>query len=96
MDQINLPSMSTISETESVGSFAIEPLYPGYGSTLGNALRRVLLSSLEGAAVDYVEIEGVHHEFSTIPSVKEDVIQILLALKTLRFNLATETAELTL
>ena len=96
MDIINLPSTSTITETEFQGSFSIEPLFPGYGSTLGNALRRVLLSSLEGAAVDYVEIEGVHHEYSTIPGVKEDVIQILLHLKTLRFKLETDTAELTL
>ncbi|MBU6389823.1 DNA-directed RNA polymerase subunit alpha [Patescibacteria group bacterium] len=88
--------MSTISETDRTGSFSIEPLFPGYGSTLGNALRRVLLSSLEGAAVDYVEIDGVQHEFSTLPHVKEDVIQILLNLKTLRFKLATETAVLTL
>jgi DNA-directed RNA polymerase subunit alpha len=96
MEQINLPTMSTISETDTQGSFVIEPLHPGYGSTLGNALRRVLLSSLEGAAVDFVEIDGVHHEFSTIPNVKEDVIQILLNLKMLRFKLETPTAELTL
>jgi DNA-directed RNA polymerase subunit alpha len=96
MQQINLPQMSTILETESTGSFSIEPLFPGYGSTLGNALRRVLLSSLEGAAVDHVEIDGVLHEFSTIPHVKEDVIEILLHLKMLRFKLVTETAELVL
>jgi len=96
MDQINLPTMSTILETENTGSFAVEPLYPGYGSTLGNALRRVLLSSLEGAAVDSVEIEGVQHEFSTVPGVKEDVIEILMNLKTLRFKLETESAELIL
>lgn len=96
MENINLPTMSTIQESESHGSFSIEPLFPGYGSTLGNALRRVLLSSLEGAAVDYVEIEGVAHEFSSIPHIKEDVIQILLNLKTLRFKLEEATAELTL
>jgi len=94
MEQINLPTMSTLQETVSQGSFSIEPLFPGYGSTLGNALRRVLLSSLEGAAVDYVEIEGVQHEFSTVPGVKEDVIQILLNLKTLRFSLQGESAQL--
>lgn len=96
MEQINLPNISTIQETDSAGSFAIEPLFPGYGSTLGNALRRVLLSSLEGSAVDFVEIEGVNHEFSTIPGVKEDMIQILLNLKSLRFKLHTENAELNL
>lgn len=96
MEQINLPVTSTILETEMKGLFSIEPLFPGYGSTLGNALRRVLLSSLEGAAIDWVEIEGVQHEFSTIPSVKEDVTEIMLNLKLVRFKMASETAELTL
>lgn len=96
MDTINLPSMTAIRETETNGSFSIEPLFPGYGSTLGNALRRVLLSSLEGAAVDHIQIEGVEHEFSSIPHVKEDVIQILLQLKKLRFTLETDQAELSL
>ena len=67
--------------------FEIEPLYPGYGITIGNALRRVLLSSLEGAAVTQVKIKGVAHEFSTIPGVLEDVITILLNIKQLRFRL---------
>jgi len=96
MEQINLPSTTTISETEKHGSFAIEPLFPGYGSTLGNALRRVLLSSLEGAAIDSVEIEGVQHEFSALPNVKEDMIGLLLNLKALRFQLSGETAVITL
>lgn len=96
MEHINLPTTSTILETDHKGSFAVEPLYPGYGSTLGNALRRVLLSSLEGAAVDYVEIDGVQHEFSTMPHVKEDVVQVILNLKQLRFKLVGEFAELTL
>lgn len=96
MEQINLPTTSAILETEQKGSFSVEPLFPGYASTLGNALRRVLLSSLEGAAVDYVEIEGVQHEFSTIPHVKEDVVEIILNLKQLRFKLAVDAAELTL
>ena len=67
----------------------VEGLYPGYGMTLGNALRRVLLSSLEGAAVTVVKIKGVSHEFSTIPSVMEDVVQILLNIKRLRFTMHT-------
>ncbi len=96
MEIINLPITSPIMETETNGSFAIEPLFPGYGSTLGNALRRVLLSSLEGAAVDYVEIEGVQHEFSSIPHVKEDAVQLILNLKLLRFRLETDEAVLTL
>jgi DNA-directed RNA polymerase subunit alpha len=96
MEDHNLPSLSTVLETDSSGQFSIEPLFPGYGSTLGNALRRVLLSSLEGAAVDYVAIDGVQHEFSTVPHVKEDVVQILLNLKRLRFNLNADEAEMVL
>ena len=96
MEQTLKPGTSTIQETNSHGSFSIEPLNPGYGSTLGNALRRVLLSSLEGAAVDYVVIDGVQHEFSNLPEVTEDVVQILLNLKGLRFMLVGETAELSL
>lgn len=68
----------------------IEPLYPGYGLTIGTALRRVLLSSLAGGAVVAVKIKGVLHEFSTIPYVKEDVVDILLNIKKLRFNVHTE------
>lgn len=68
------------------GKFEIEGCYPGYGTTLGNALRRVLLSSLSGAAVTSVKIKGVTHEFSTIPDVLEDVIQIVLNLKQIRFK----------
>jgi len=67
--------------------FEIEALYPGYGLTIGNSLRRVLLSSLEGAAITRVKIKGVQHEFSTIPGVLEDVITILLQLKQVRFKL---------
>lgn len=96
MEQINLPTTALVSETEILGQFAIEPLFPGYGSTLGNAMRRVLLSSLQGAAVDSVEITGIQHEFSAIPNVKEDVIGVLLNLKMLRFRLQGEEAEITL
>ena len=73
-------------ETETYGKYEASPLPAGYGVTLGNALRRVLLSSLEGAAVTSVQIRDVPHEFSTIPGVKEDVIQILLNLKRLRLR----------
>jgi len=69
--------------------FEIEALYPGYGVTMGNSLRRVLLSSLAGAAVPQVKIKNVPHEFSTIPGVLEDVIQIMLNLKQLRFKIYT-------
>lgn len=73
--------------------FEIAGLYPGYGVTIGNSLRRVLLSSLEGAAVTQVKIKGVQHEFSTIPGVVEDVINILLNIKQLRFKLHTEESQ---
>ncbi len=67
--------------------FEVEGLYPGYGVTIGNALRRVLLSSLQGAAVTEVKIKGVPHEFSTIPGILEDTIMILLNIKNLRFKI---------
>lgn len=69
------------------GIVEIEALYPGYGTTLGNSLRRVLLSSLEGAAITQMRIKGVPHEFSTIPGVLEDVVTIMLNLKQLRFKM---------
>ncbi|MEK7567046.1 MAG: DNA-directed RNA polymerase subunit alpha [Patescibacteria group bacterium] len=75
------------------GVYEIDGLYPGYGHTLGNSLRRILLSSLPGAAVTRVKIEGVAHEFSTIPGVKEDVIAILLNLKKLRFKMTTDETQ---
>src|SRR3990167_8943694 len=65
----------------------MEPLYPGYGVTIGNSLRRIMLSSLPGAAVVAVKIKGVDHEFSTVPNVKEDVIEIILNLKQLRMKM---------
>ncbi|MBP6889765.1 MAG: DNA-directed RNA polymerase subunit alpha [Candidatus Moranbacteria bacterium] len=76
-----------ISLGENHGKFEILGCYPGYGTTLGNALRRVLLSSLEGAAIRSVKITGVTHEFTTVPGVMEDVVQILLHLKQIRFRL---------
>ena len=74
-------------------SFEVEGFWPGYGSTVGNALRRVLLSSLEGAAVTEVKIQGVPHEFSTIPGISEDVLQILMNLKRLRFKSFTNEPQ---
>jgi len=86
-----------VSETEKEGVFEIEGLYTGYGLTLGNALRRVLLSSLPGAAITQIKIKGVEHEFSTIPGVLEDVVEIMLNLKKIRFRFyATEPQVLTL
>ena len=72
--------------SEDCGRFVIEPLEPGYGLTLGNAMRRVLLSSLNGAAVTAVKIDGIQHEFSTIPHMKEDTMEFLLNLKGIRFR----------
>lgn len=73
--------------------YEIEGLYPGYGHTLGNSLRRIILSSLPGAAVTSVRIDGVNHEFSTISGVKEDVIAIILNLKKIRFKLSTDETQ---
>lgn len=87
---ITLPSKpKVISEDEFKGSYEIDSLYPGYGHTIGNSLRRIILSSLFGAAITSVKIEGASHEFSTLEGVKEDVIAILLNLKKTRFKLST-------
>ena len=78
---------------ENRGVFVIEPLDRGFGYTFGNSLRRVLLSSLEGAAVTSVKLEGVAHEFTTLPGVKEDVTDIILALKNMICRLHGESPE---
>lgn len=75
------PVLSNVDATDNSATFAIEPLASGYGQTLGNSLRRVLLSSIEGAAITAFKIDGVSHEFSTIAGVKEDVVEIMLNLK---------------
>lgn len=79
----------TINKKNNWAVFEIEALYPGYGITIGNALRRVLLSSLPGAAITQVKIKGAQHEFSTIPNVLEDVVTIVMNLKQLRFKIHT-------
>ena len=85
---ITLPNKPRIIEEKgNKGTFEIEACYPGYGNTLGSALRRVLLSSLPGAAITGIKIKGVQHEFSTIPYAIEDVVQIILNLKQVRFKL---------
>ncbi len=87
MEKFPLPSKIEVKKGQENGKvFIFEPLYPGYGNTIGNALRRVLLSSLPGAAVQAVKIKGVDHEFSSISHVKEDVVTIILNLKKLKFN----------
>jgi DNA-directed RNA polymerase subunit alpha len=91
---IVLPSKPRIvSEKENSGVYEIDGLYPGYGHTLGNSLRRIILSSLVGAAVTSVKIDGVSHEFSVLDGVKEDVITILLNLKKVRFKLASDEPQ---
>lgn len=91
---IQLPSEpKLVSKEGNKGVFEIGPLYPGYGTTIGNSLRRVLLSSLEGAAITSIKIRGVDHEFSNIPGVLEDVIDIILNLKKVRFKLFKEEPE---
>ena len=77
-------------ETANDGIITVEPLFPGYGMTLGNSLRRVLLSSLSGAAVIGVKIKGANHEFMALPHVKEDVLELILNLKQLRLKMHTE------
>jgi len=91
---ISLPSIVKIVEKKKNRVLLeIGPLYPGFGVTVGNSLRRVLLSSLPGAAITQVKIKGVLHEFSTIPGVQEDVISILMNLKKLRFKLFSEEPQ---
>ena len=91
---IALPSKPRIvSESERGGTYEIDGLYPGYGWTLGNSLRRIILSSLPGAAVTHVKIPGVSHEFSTIEGVKEDAVTILLNLRKIRFKLLTDEPQ---
>ncbi len=85
--------VSEISEDKKYGKFVVEPLERGYGITLGNSLRRIMLSSLPGAAVSQVKIEGVLHEFSSIPGVKEDVTEIIMNIKSLAIRNNSETGE---
>ena len=85
---VTLPSKPrVVKEDEFSGTFEIDNLYPGYGHTLGNSLRRIILSSLPGAAITQVKIDGVEHEFSVIDGVKEDVLNILLNIKRIRLVL---------
>ncbi|HOZ16618.1 MAG TPA: DNA-directed RNA polymerase subunit alpha [Candidatus Portnoybacteria bacterium] len=97
--KISLPlKAKVIKKSDNHAIFEIDNCYPGYGITIGNSFRRVLLSSLPGAAIVSIKIKGVSHEFSTIPNVLEDVVQIILNLKQVRFKIHTDvnsaTAEL--
>ncbi|HIQ96533.1 MAG TPA: DNA-directed RNA polymerase subunit alpha [Candidatus Limivivens merdigallinarum] len=95
MFDFNKPKIeiAEISEDKKYGRFVVEPLERGYGTTLGNSLRRIMLSSLPGAAVSQVKIEGVLHEFSSIPGVKEDVTEIIMNIKSLAIKNNSETNE---
>lgn len=89
-----LPSKPRIVlEEESKGVYEIDGLYPGYGHTLGNSLRRIILSSLPGAAITSIKIAGVDHEFSTMDGLKEDIVTVLLHLKKVRFKLLSDEAQ---
>ncbi|OGH76465.1 MAG: DNA-directed RNA polymerase subunit alpha [Candidatus Magasanikbacteria bacterium RIFCSPHIGHO2_12_FULL_41_16] len=92
MDHILLPSTIEFKDTDNpkIGILVLSPCHQGYGTTLGNALRRVLLSSIPGAAVEAVKIDGVDHEFSAIPGTLEDVVQVILNLKQLAVILHTD------
>ncbi|MBB5265795.1 DNA-directed RNA polymerase subunit alpha [Catenibacillus scindens] len=85
--------IAQISDDNRYGRFVVEPLERGYGITLGNSLRRIMLSSLPGAAVSHVKIDGVVHEFSSIPGVKEDVTEIIMNIKSLAIKNTSETSE---
>ncbi|AOZ97062.1 DNA-directed RNA polymerase subunit alpha [Butyrivibrio hungatei DSM 14810] len=85
--------VAEISDDKKYGKFVVEPLERGYGITLGNSLRRIMLSSLPGAAVSQVKIEGVLHEFSSIPGVKEDVTEIIMNIKNLSIRNSSDTNE---
>jgi DNA-directed RNA polymerase subunit alpha len=88
-----LPKIEAVDQARNYARFVIDPLESGYGVTLGNALRRVLLSSLEGAAITSILVRGIHHEFSTIPHVREDMTSLLLNLKQVRFRFTEENEE---
>ncbi|MFA5933687.1 MAG: DNA-directed RNA polymerase subunit alpha [Candidatus Paceibacterota bacterium] len=91
---IILPSKPrVVSEEEMKGVYEIDGLYPGYGHTLGNSLRRIILSSLPGAAITSVKIDGVSHEFSVVDGIKEDVITMLLHLKQVRFKMSSDEPQ---
>lgn len=91
---IHNPTLASVDDHSATSStFAIEPLHTGYGMTLGNSLRRVLLSSIEGAAVVAFKIEGITHEFTTVEGVKEDVVDIMLNLKQVRFKVHSDEPQ---
>ena len=93
MSHLVLPKIECVETKDNYGRFVLEPLDKGLGVTLGNVMRRVLLGQLQGAAVTRVKIEGIQHEFTTIPHVKEDVIELLLNIKTLRLKPLSDRSD---
>src|SRR5688572_33110210 len=92
---IHNPTLAKVDDHSATSAtFVVEPLHTGYGMTLGNSLRRVLLSSIAGAAVTAFKIEGVTHEFTTVSGVKEDVVDIMLNLKLVRFRVFSEEPQI--
>ncbi|PIP21645.1 MAG: DNA-directed RNA polymerase subunit alpha [Candidatus Nealsonbacteria bacterium CG23_combo_of_CG06-09_8_20_14_all_40_13] len=87
LPETELLKFQTLEESKDFGIFVLEPLFPGYGITIGTAIRRILLSSLEGAAISSVKFDNASHEFSTLKGVKEDMVEIILNLKSLRLTL---------
>src|SRR5690606_28542427 len=85
-----LPKIEIEASSQNYGHFVISPLESGYGITLGNALRRVLLSSLPGAAITSIRLSGIHHEFSSIPHVREDMTRLILNIKQIRLKSTSE------
>lgn len=91
---IHTPTLSSVTDhNDSTATFVVEPLQSGYGMTLGNSLRRVLLSSISGAAITGFRIDGVSHEFTVIPGIKEDVVAIMLNLKSIRFKVYSDESQ---
>ena len=93
MIEFEKPNIHKIEETDNFGKFVVEPLERGYGTTLGNSLRRVMLASLPGAAITSIQIDGVLHEFSTVDGVTEDVTQIILNLKKVALRIDGDDAK---
>lgn len=93
LPEVSLMQVKLESESKNAAKFVIEPLSPGFGLTVGNALRRVLLSSLEGSAITSIRIDGVSHEFSTVKGVREDVVDIILNLKQVRIKHTSDESQ---
>ncbi len=93
MIEFEKPNIHKVEETDNYGKFVVEPLERGYGTTLGNSLRRVMLASLPGAAITSIDIDGVLHEFSTVDGVTEDVTQIVLNLKKVALKIESDDAK---